>query len=268
MSICVINDYTNTLLTAFNPRTELQENIVPNPHPCSLDQNLIKEEERPQFYEAVLNCCQRHVCRPEGYCHSTKKDGCRFDYPFELCEASHIEFTETGNSVKAHIYLKRNDSYLNVHNQLILSNWCANVDMQIILDQAAAIAYMVKYATKAEKAGKSLNDLYRSVILYANDDDNVTTKLKSLMLQSLGKRDIGQCEVCRLLMSEPLYSSSFEYATQSLDLFEQSKEIYSSDNTLAISKTLMEFYAHRNQNLSSETEPDQSTFYQFVQKYI
>ena len=47
--------------------------------------------------------------------------------------------------------------------------------------------------------------------MYAKDEDNVTTKLKSLMLQSIGKRDIGQCEVCRLLMSEPLYSSSFEY---------------------------------------------------------
>ena len=93
-----------------NPRTEVQENVVPDPHPCSLDQNLIKEEG-PEFYESILNCCQRHICRPNGYCHSTKKDGCRFDFPFELCEASHIEFTETGNSVKAHIAHKKRQFY-------------------------------------------------------------------------------------------------------------------------------------------------------------
>ena len=33
-----------------------------------------------------------------------------------------------------------------------------------------------------------------------------------------GKRDLGQCEVCRLLMSEPRFSSTFEYLTQSLKL--------------------------------------------------
>jgi hypothetical protein len=178
------------------PKTEIHENTVPIPHPCSLDQNTIKVEDRQKFYESILNCVQRHICITEGYCKSTKKEGCRFDFPFEECEASHIEFTETESTVKAHIYLKRNDSFVNVHNKLILSHWCANVDMQIILDQAAAVAYMVKYATKAEKAGRSLNDLYRSVIQHAKDDDSSISKLKALMLQSVsGKRDIGQCEV-------------------------------------------------------------------------
>jgi len=38
------------------------------------------------------------------------------------------------------------------------------------------------------------------------------TKLRSCMLKTVaGKRDLGQCEVSRLLMSEPLYHSSFEY---------------------------------------------------------
>jgi hypothetical protein len=68
--------------------------------------------------------------------------------------------------------------------------------MQIILDEEAAIAYMVKYAAKPEKSGNNLNDLYRSVILNANDDDNSASKMRSLMLKSVsGKRDLGQCEV-------------------------------------------------------------------------
>lgn len=149
----IIIDYTNTHLTAVNPRTEVIESAVPNPHLCSLDQNLIEPEKENEFYESVVNCCQRHQCRMESYCKSSTKTTCRFNYPMELCTATHIEFIENGNSVKAQIFLKRNDTNMNMHYRLICQNWCANVDMQIILDQAAAIAYMVKYATKAEKAG-------------------------------------------------------------------------------------------------------------------
>jgi hypothetical protein len=38
-----------------------------------------------------------------------------------------------------------------------------------------------------------------------------------------GNRDIGQCEVSRLLFSDPLYNSSFTYVVQNSDLY--SKEI-------------------------------------------
>ena len=137
------------------PKTAIHENTVPIPHPCSLDQNTIKVEDRQKFYESILNCVQRHICITEGYCKSTKKEGCRFDFPFEECEASHIEFTETESTVKAHIYLKRNDSFVNVHNKLILSHWCANVDMQIILDQAAIAEIKAINSTKRDLTSKN-----------------------------------------------------------------------------------------------------------------
>ena len=193
--------YTNTLITAMNPRKEPQANVVPNPHPCSLDYKTILIEARDSQYEALNNCCQRHVCKIETrYCKSNPCDKCRFNFPMELSEATHIEFKVTGTAVKASIILKRNYPYMNNHMKIISANWWANVDMQIILDQAAAIAYMVKYATKAEKAGSSLKDLYKSVILYSTEDDNAITKLRSLILKT-GKRDLGQCEVFGFLMS-------------------------------------------------------------------
>ena len=175
--IIVIN-YTNTLITAMNPRINPQENVVPEPHPCSLDKKLIPESENDKDYESVVNCCQRHVCRPDGYCKTDKKgQTCRFSYPIDQCHETKIEFIENGNSVKAQILLKRNDCYMNMHNRLIAHNWRGNVDLQIILDQAAAISYMVKYATKGEKAGSSLNDLLRSVIFFSKEEDNSITKL-------------------------------------------------------------------------------------------
>ena len=66
-----------------------------------------------------------------------------------------------------------------------------------------------------------------------------------------GKRDLGQCEVSRLLMSEPLYHSSFEYVTQSLEL-NKTNEVNNitteNDESPATNKHLMNFFANRNQN--------------------
>jgi hypothetical protein len=45
-----------------NPRTTNEANEVPDPHPCSLNTNQINSNEKDKDYEALVNCCQRHVC--------------------------------------------------------------------------------------------------------------------------------------------------------------------------------------------------------------
>ena len=40
--------------------------------------------------------------------------------------------------------------WLNMHNRVIYQLWRDNVDLQVILDRHAAVAYMVKYASKCE----------------------------------------------------------------------------------------------------------------------
>ena len=117
-----------------------------------------------------------------------------------------------------------------------------------------------------------MKNLYKSVILYSTDDDNAITKLRSLMLKTVsGKRDLGQCEVCRLLMSEPLFSSTFEYVTQSLELNqfkEMNKLTNKNGHNPATNCSLIDFYANRKSNpvlmpiLESIT-----SFYQFVINY-
>jgi hypothetical protein len=134
-------DYAEGLTTATNTRL--------NEHPCAKAFNAFLTKDLKSDYESIINCCQRHVCRLSGYCKSSKKfNKCRFGYPLELLEKSHIIFSETKNTVRAKILIKRNDAHLNIHNRLICHHWRANVDMQIILDVSAAINYMVKYATK------------------------------------------------------------------------------------------------------------------------
>ena len=70
--------------------------------------------------------------------------------------------------------------------------WRGNVDLQIVLDRRAAIAYMVKYATKGEKAGQEFSKLYNDLISHADNEDNPQSKMRSLMMKSIAsKRDLG-----------------------------------------------------------------------------
>ncbi len=134
-----ILSYADTLITAMNERLEtggLQPG-VPEPHPCSLRTSQISSDELKNDYLDLANCCQRHVCRLDGYCKSRKKgkeNECRFGYPFKIEPVSRIEFSETENSVKANVICMRNDPYMNRHT------WRANVDMQLILDHHAGVS--------------------------------------------------------------------------------------------------------------------------------
>ena len=80
--------YTDTLITAMNMRLQNGEILqlgVPDPHPCSYRTASIDPEKLDNDYNDITNCCQRHVCRLDGYCKSKKGDNkCRFGYPFKI----------------------------------------------------------------------------------------------------------------------------------------------------------------------------------------
>ncbi len=103
---------------------------------------------------------------------------------------------------------------------------------------------MVKYATKAEKKSDSLTNLFTSVMSHARQDDDPTSKLRSLMLKTIGcNRDIGQSEVCRLILSEPLYHTTFQFVNQSLDFGNRQINIGSNnDEESAFVKTMLDFF--------------------------
>ncbi|RNA24394.1 ATP-dependent DNA helicase PIF1 [Brachionus plicatilis] len=127
--------YAETLLSATNPRTCPSCNTTPETHPCTIDFTNLNPEQHLKDYEDIINCVQRHVCRPDGYCKSKKGNNkCRFEFPHDLIEKTEIVFKETENTVIADIKLKRNDPNLNVHNIISCHHWRGNTDMQIILD--------------------------------------------------------------------------------------------------------------------------------------
>ncbi|PKC51007.1 hypothetical protein RhiirA1_313609, partial [Rhizophagus irregularis] len=53
----------------------------------------------------------------------------------------------------------RNDQYINLHSQLQLQGWRANVDLKPILTIHAALQYISKYASKAEPRSAAFSDI-------------------------------------------------------------------------------------------------------------
>lgn len=79
---------------------------------------------------------------------------CRFNFPFDTCENTHIEYEKVHTKditvrYKPKIVFKRNDPRVNKHNRLQLQTWRANNDIQPIIDQHACIEYIAKYASKS-----------------------------------------------------------------------------------------------------------------------
>ena len=65
-------------------------------------------------------------------------------------------------------------------------------------------------------------------------------------------RDIGQSEVCRLLLSEPLYQSTFDYIYISLDI--NSKQVTFDNNIIQYKKSIIDYYANRyNEYIDKDT---------------
>ena len=65
------------------------------------------------------------------------------------------------------------------------------MDLQLILDRHAAVAYMVKYSSKGGRSGRSLQNIYRSVMQNAQDSDSPISKLRSLMIRCVDRRNVG-----------------------------------------------------------------------------
>jgi hypothetical protein len=248
----IVTNYADTLITAMNGKCINGSPLVaqvPDPHPCSLRTSKVPENDKEADYDELAGCCQRHLCSLEGYCKSKKAGiACRFGFPFKHREKTIIEFTETANSVRAEISLKRNDSFMNQHCRIVSNEWRANVDMQLILDHHAAINYMVKYATKGEKAGTEFTQMFKDVVGPASLDDNPQSKLRSIMVKSVaGKRDIGQCEVSRLILGEPMYHSSFNYIVLSTDFNSREVNLDKNidENEPATKKSMLDFFGNR-----------------------
>lgn len=148
-----ITSYVDWLITSFNESGNCPDDWVSKtPYPCSTNfaERTATFEESEALYQDVVNEVERHS-HHSNYC--LRNGQCRFDYPRAPCAHTSIVFTVKDPllymaRIGIDVCTARNDPLLNSHSKIQMKAWLANVDMQIILDEARAAEYVCKYATK------------------------------------------------------------------------------------------------------------------------
>ena len=174
---------------------------------------------------------------------------------------SYLAFEKlTGGSIRATLTTKRNDPRVNSHNRLQLQHWRANVDLQIIVDVEACARYMAKYAAKGEPRSQTVHSIFKTCVNDLSGSSHAHKVLRGAMLRSVGERDFSAQETCHMLLSLPLFSCSFNFATVNLD---GSKKIsrHTESGELMLETSILDSYASRNDSLSSYN------LYQFLANY-
>ncbi|KAI3964409.1 hypothetical protein MKX01_028744 [Papaver californicum] len=189
-------------------------------HPCakkgSLDSNLDDDEAD---YASLVNFVMQHT-RCGDYClgisKTTRKQLCRFKFPFEiLLESKLVE--EPANSNMYRFTGRRNDLLVNSHNWAVLQTWRANIDWSAVTTIESVTQYIGKYAAKSEPDSKNFIDTLRGII----DDQrrpcrDSTSAIKRLLIKNAWERDISSQEVCHLLMGWHLQESSRRFVVLNL----------------------------------------------------
>lgn len=134
----IICNYVDYLMSTQNPTNPDTSWVKPQNHPCKLRFQDI-QNDWDYDYENLVNLVQRHTNCSTAYCLH-KKGGsdelsCRFDFPKEICEKTHLECetfkTKDGKEhYKVQVVTKRNESRLNSNQRLQLQGWRANCDFQ------------------------------------------------------------------------------------------------------------------------------------------
>ncbi|XP_028394482.1 uncharacterized protein LOC114518676 [Dendronephthya gigantea] len=270
--------YVDWLLSTVNPNSpENNMWIRPQVHPCQRSYKDIPEEELDSDYIDLLNTVQRHTHCSTYYClkkkHNDSDLKCRFNFPFEHCSQTKLEFEQVHTKsaephYRAKIVTKRNDPRLNNHQQLQLQGWRANCDIQVVIDHYACVEYLTKYTAKGEPRSPLLKHAFNSIVqnVYVNSDPHKA--IKKVVMKTLGERDYSAQETMHHLLSLKLHSSSFNVVPVSLNgsCRVHSNQAVDNDNTSCTNNSPLDVYANR-QHYDSSPETMNLNFVQFMTKY-
>ena len=113
--------------------------------------------------------------------------------------------------LRATLTTKRNDPRIKSHNRLMHQNWCANVDVQIIVDVTACMCTV--YGEIYEPTSKVVSTIFADSINKLRSHSTTATAIRMAMIQSVGERDFSAQETAHLLLSLPLYSCTYSFVT-------------------------------------------------------
>ena len=104
------------------------------------------------------------------------------------------------------LILKHNiqDRFINGVNIDILNLWGGNMDLQMVINDVAAVMYVCSYMTKGEKV---MGETLKRVVKECRDDD-IQTQMKKIKKEFLGKRAFGCLESVMRILSMWLIKKS------------------------------------------------------------
>ena len=225
-------------------------------HPCKQSYLNVSQNDCDYDYANLVNTVQRHTRCSINYClkHKQNESGvqCRFNFPFDLCNNTRLEFEKVNTKdkstqYKAKIVTKRNDPRLNNHQPIQLKGWRANCDIQIIIDHHACVEYLAKYAAKSEPRSQKLKDIFNAVIKNTDlNDDNSAKAIRQVVMKSLGQRDFSAQETMHHLLSIKLYSTTFKVKTFNLNGSRRVQTYGVETNKRCTADSFLDIYAKRN----------------------
>ena len=215
----LVLQYADWLVTTCNEALPDDSWCIPTPHPCAISiQNVSDLDED---YHNLTNTVERHTHCSTAY-YLRRKSGqqdlqCRFDYPRPTQTSSTINFERLADgTIRATLTTCCNDPRVNSHNRLLLQNWRANVDLQIIVDIQACARYMAKYVAKGEPRSQAVTETFNSCVSSLRDDSDTRSALRRAIIRAVGERDFSAQETAHMLLSLPLISCSYSFITLSL----------------------------------------------------
>ena len=269
----LVVDYIDSLVTTINNSIPDETWRRPEPHPCAQKLNDIVVTSHNDDYHSLVNCVQRHTKCSSAYClrkkNTQSEPTCRFGYPLECSSVTILKFDQiTTGELRATITTARNDPRVNTHNKVMLQNWRANVDFQIIVDVTACARYLAKYVAKSEPRSKAASEIYTNCVsnISPSSATPTTTTIRKCMIQSVGERDFSVQETAHLLLSLPLYSCTYNFVTVSLDGSCQVQTDRSAQDKATEPSTL-DVYAHRSTHATDFPTTASLNLIQFVSKY-
>jgi hypothetical protein len=135
---------------------------------------------------------------------------CRFDYPMPLREEAGVGVDSKG---RVRFEPRRNDRLMNPHNPAMILGWRANIDLKPVLSKDAAINYIAKYASKAEKQEPAFSELLASVANSMEEDGLAQSACQRMLNKMLGERTYSAQETAHLLLGIPLVRTSVTFQT-------------------------------------------------------
>ena len=244
--------YADWLVTTCNESIPDNQWSFPDPHPCSVQYEDVNDMD--QDYHDLVNSVERHAHCSPAYCLKRRVGQpvikCRLNYPRPLLSNSTLTFEKlTDGSVRGILTSKRNDPRVNSHNRVMLQNWRANVDIQVIVDVQACARYMAKYAAKGEPRSKDVQSLFRFCTENTSNNSSGHQVLRRAMLRSVGERDYSAQETGHMLLSLPLSSCTYNFCSVSLTNSHKISK-YQESGEITIHPSHLQQYSSRDPSLA------------------